>query len=279
MRLRYCEARARVYAAYGYANGCVALYEMDDVGSQPLRIGVVSTLTGDAVKCVDVLSENGKVGVVGGTADGVLCIACERSQTRLKLSRHGICSVRASDGIVLAGTTGGEVIAYDLRRQARCGYYVGPCSCGVSGVEFASRQVVVAGFSHVVAGNGHRSAAVAWEQGSGERLAAFGRGEGVRSSGALPMVGVGGVRGDGVGKRVGLIVGGVVRVYEVGTWKCEVEAGFEGESMGIDLDGGRIGIGVGRRVHVLDFAKAVSGMPEDAKCFRPVLREWEQQLR
>lgn len=267
-----------MYAAYGYANGCVALYGMDDVSHQPARIGVLSTLMRDSVRCVDVLLQNGEIGVVGGTADGVLCLARKQSKTRLELSSYAICSVRVLDGIALAETAGGEIIVYDLRRGARSGYYVGPCNCGLSGVEFALGRIIVAGFSHAVARNGHRSAAVAWDKGSGERLAAFGRGEGVRSSGALPMVGVKDVRADGVGKRVGLVVGGVMKVYEVGGWRCEVEAGFGEESVGIDLDGGRIGIGVGRRVHALHFERAVCGMPRDAECFRPVLREWGQQL-
>lgn len=264
--------------AYGYANGALVLHWVSHLSEPPAKATVISASVANTVSAVDVLLENGRAAVVGGTANGSLCVAREMSLVQVKLSQHAISSVCVLDGTVLLGTVGGNVILYDVGRMATIMHFVGPCNCRVSGVDFASEKMVVAGFSHSVVGNGHRSAAVAWNAASGERLAAFGRGEGVRSSGALPMVAVGDVRADAEGKRVGLVVGGVVRVYKVGAWRCEVEAEFGEEALGIDMDEGRIAIGVGRRVHVLDFDKAVSGMPEDAKCFQPVPRQWGQRI-
>lgn len=281
------------YVAYGYRQGFVALYAVAlGADNKPRRLLLARTPAGEPVACVDVLLQNGVPKVIGGTASGSLVVSQPSSDVdtsvqemvAMPLSQYGVCSIAAAPGTgaALVGTAGGEVITFDVACGARLRYYVGPCSCGVTAVEFASSGVVVAGFAHRVPGNGHRSAAVAWDKCAGARLAAFGRGEAVRSSAAFPAAAVAAIRADGSdGRRIGLLVGGQARVYELADWRCEVEAEFGDGARAIDMDGGRLAVACGEEeggvVHTLDFEKATKCSPEEVECFKPKVREWGVQ--
>lgn len=293
VRTRFCQEKNITYIAFGYRQGFVALYTVSPEPGEddsPRRVLLERTPAAEPISCVDILLHDGTATVISGTLAGSLAISHPSSEERtdtgsrmvlVPLSQYGICSIAVAQGMraALVGTAGGEVITFDVTSGARLRYYVGPCSCAVTAVEFASSGVVVAGFAHRVPGNGHRSAAVAWDKCAGARLAAFGRGEAVRSSAAVPAAAVGGIRTDGSdGRRVGLLVGDQARVYELGDWRCEIEAEFGDGASAIDMDCGRLGVACGGRegggVHVLDFEKASLCSPEEVEWFKPRVREW-----
>lgn len=158
------------------------------------------------------------------------------------------------------GSAGGEVVRLRLG-TAQKQFYVGPCSCPVTAVKVTA-HVVVAAFAHCVPGNGHNSGAVAWDRDSGHRLAAFGGGV-VRSSWAFPAAAVRDVVVST--HRVGLVCGnGVVRIYEMGSWRCLMEIGL-GQIVRMDMDDTKMGIIVLRDgahiLHMFDFEKALTRWP------------------
>lgn len=288
VRTRFCAERNTAYVAFGYRKGFVVLYAVSmnqEKVKVPQRILMRRTQHGEAVTCVDVVVSEGNVGVICGTARGNVGVshisladdfaAVCGTMTCVAASEHVVSSIamggRAGD-MAVVGTGGGEVMTYDVERGRRIRCYVGPCWCAVSGVEHVGRcGMVVGGYAHRVAGNGHGSAGVAWDAGSGTRVAAFGRTEEVRWSGALPPAAVAGMRAGG--GRVAISAGGVARVYQVGSrWDCVVETGLA--EAAVDLDDGRLAVAGGLGVHVLDFARGGRTESERVEWFKPSVREW-----
>lgn len=286
VRTRFCSESCVAYVAFGYRRGFVCLYAVsvdDETQATPTKILTGRTLNEEPVTCVDVQMNNATVGVICGTARGGLGVSCvsragDADTVRLILcaviSECGLRSIALGSGVgdvAVVGTDGGEVMTYDVERGRRIRCYVGPCWCAVSAVEQVGRGgMVVAGYAHRVAGNGHGSAGVAWDGGSGTRVAAFGRTEEVRWSGAVPTAAVGGLRARA--GRVAVAAGGVARVYEVGMWDCVVEAGFA--EAGVDLDEGRLAVAGRLGVHVLDFERGGRTESDEVEWFKPSVREW-----
>lgn len=287
VRTRFCSESGVAYVAFGYRKGFVCLYAVsvdDETQATPTKILTARTRNAEPVTCVDMLMSKDGVGVICGTARGGLGVSCVTRAggdadavtpiACAAMSEYGLRSIALGGGVgdvAVVGTDGGEVMTYDVERGRRIRCYVGPCWCAVSGVEQVGRcGMVVGGYAHRVAGNGHGSAVVAWDGRSGTRVAAFGRTEEVRWSGAVPTAAVGGLRA--TAGRVAVAAGGVARVYEVGRWDCVVEAGFA--EAGVDLDEGRLAVAGRLGVHVLDFERGGRTESDGVEWFKPSVREW-----
>lgn len=205
--------------------------------------------------------------LAAGRSDGSVII-CTNGTTSSTTSccTHGVQSISICGRGVLVGSRGGEVVAIDVcapRAQRR---FVGPCSCAVSALAAGPDDVVIAGYSHAVAGNGHSAMGVAWDVRCGERIAAFGRMQATSSS-ALPGAAVMGVAAGQHARRVGLLVGGEVYVFDMRMWECVVHARFADAVDAMDLNDGRLAALAGEQVHVLDFSAAARRRPEDVEWF------------
>lgn len=151
------------------------------------------------------------------------------------------------------------MVHFDLSQEMPIQQFIGPCQCGVTALERNSTHVITAGYSHRTRGNGHCAMAIGWDMRLGTRLAAFGRANRVGQDGVVRMI-----RGDGgVGKRVAVVGGGMVRVFDIGMgWKCQVQV--EGGDGGVDMNQRVLGVAREGGVDMWDFARAVQGWPSDA---------------
>lgn len=300
VRIRVDERLGMAYVAFGYGDASVAVFAVslahfeargDAAAGMELELRCILRAVvpeyDATIKCIDVLLSHAGPTVIAGTSSGTLAVAKARADdaeydyggldpatmTQVSISQDPILSLASSTesaSLVLAGTSGGEVITLDVSTGIRLKHYVGPCSCCVTAVDFVSKtDLIAAGFSHRVPGNGHRAGGVAWDKRAGARLAAFGR----CSAPALTAGAVGAICG--AGRRVCLVASGRARVFEIGGFRCEVEAG-QGVAA-VDMDGARLALAEGEWVRVLDFARAAQRGRGEASSFLPagVVREWD----
>lgn len=192
----------------------------------------------------------------------------------MKVSVRAVTSLNAEGNEVYIGTEGGEVIAINISDGWVSKRYIGTCDCPVSGLAVVAKDVVVAGYKHRVAGNGHSNVAVAWERVRGIRMKVF-RCAGGRG-GSFVMDGVGRVAADDHRKRIAVVMRRGLRVYgvEEGRWELSMED-VKGDVGEVRIDCKRLVVAVkrasgGGAIEIVDFEAAVKkSLPQDAKCFLP----------
>lgn len=225
------------------------------------------------------VSASNQATVVFGTTCGSLFGARQGGTsthtTRISSNPVTALSITPCGRYTLAGSAGGEVLQVDIETGKVIRSFVGPCSCVVSATS-CTRNVVIAGVRHAVAGNGHGSLAVAWDIRAQGRLAAFCRGS-FGASSAIPLAPALNLATVPDAPRVALLVAGQVYVYDMASWSCFVHADF-GDTLAMDIDEYRLALFCRQRdpdlaqkdcFHVLDFDKAVEFMPHQVTRFQP----------
>lgn len=272
------------YIVYVYTNGYISIISVqdDDDGNDSIHTQIlykrILTERNRRISCIDILGYNKMI--VFGTYDGWIGIFnFENEEMEMKhISEHSICSICSNEiEYILIGSEGGEMISIDIRKGIRLiRSFIGPCSCEISSVKGDGNGVIIAGMKHRIRGNGHRASAIAWDSRQGSRLGGFGRIGEKSSTSAFPMEEVKWICMDEMNdKRVGLLMGDVIRIYSIGDWNCNIEMKFGDLAGTMDMNDNRLMVGLNHdmnhEMHVLEFDKALEWMPKQVECFQPQL--------
>ncbi|CAN8067959.1 unnamed protein product [Agarophyton chilense] len=257
------------YLAYAYSNHTVKLFSIHQQTRMASAQQITTPFGTETITCMHTISQNnnGHLIVVGTSAGDVIVFkGC--SQNKIAISPSAISCLFSTDQMLIVGTKGGEVYTVDINRSTTKQLFVGPCPCPITTVH-KHHSILIAGIRHVVPGNGHTCAAVAWNTQTCTRLSSFARSRVARSSSALPPMPTQAVRVSA--ERAALLVDGDVLVFELGDWRCIIAAHFE-EAVDVAMDQSRLAVGCADRVHVLDFEHALRQWPHQLPHFKPPQR-------